>query len=50
MLIANQCAVGLWSSLGEPWRLLTTMLLAVYNDDNASLARQQTILTGIFTV
>jgi hypothetical protein len=38
-LIADQC-VGLWSSLGEPWSQLTTMLLAVYNYDNASLARQ----------
>jgi hypothetical protein len=40
-LIANQC-VGLPSSLGEPWRLptWTTMLLAVYNYDYASLIRQ----------
>jgi hypothetical protein len=34
-LIAIQC-IGLRSSLGEPWRLTTTMLLAVYNYDNAS--------------
>jgi hypothetical protein len=48
-LIANQ-RVCFWSSLGKPWRLMTTMLLALNNYDNASLARQSTILTRIFTV
>jgi hypothetical protein len=33
-LIANQL-VGLWSSFSKPWRLMTTILLALYNNNNA---------------
>ena len=38
-LIANQL-VGLWSSLSKPWTLMTTILLALYNYNNAKLAIQ----------